>query len=245
MLGLQPMFPSKCLLWCFLLPCCESGSASKTPTPAVPVPLASSDARPSAQEFASVDAAPTDPKAFVDIQDLDPEILLDMRYAGTNNFAHKIVYPKSRCLLRAPVAEALLRVQNRLRAEGLQLWIWDCYRPFHVQEEFWKLVPDARYVAKPTRNNGKPFRGSKHNRGAAVDLSLADASGKQLTMPTDHDDFSERAHRDAKGTPAKAAAHAQSLDTAMRAEGFEGIQSEWWHYDYAGWKEYPLSDEGL
>tara|TARA_R110002073_G_scaffold336372_1_gene532631 strand:+ start:53106 stop:53768 length:663 start_codon:yes stop_codon:yes gene_type:complete len=190
-------------------------------------------------------AADVDPAAFVDVRSIDPEILLDMRYAGENNFAKRIVYPKARCLLRAPVAAALGRVQARLRAQGLQLLLWDCYRPFHVQEAFWKLVPDSKYVAKPTRRDGKPWRGSKHNRGAAVDLSLADANGTPLLMPTDHDDFSERAHRDAIAIPKAAANNAKRLDEAMRLEGFQGIETEWWHFDHAGWKDYELSDQGL
>jgi D-alanyl-D-alanine dipeptidase len=200
---------------------------------------------PIAQPTPRRNAAALDPQSFINLRSIAPDILLDMRYAGENNFAKRKVYPEARCLLRAPVAEALLRVQTRLRPQGFQLWIWDCYRPFHVQEEFWKLVPDSKYVAKPIRRDGKPWRGSKHNRGAAVDLSLADANGTQVSMPTDHDDFSKRAHRGAKGIPEAAAGHARILDEAMRAEGFQGIQTEWWHYDHAGWQSYELSDEGL
>ncbi len=224
-----------------LLNCGESTPTSSPPALAEPTQIPVSDA----QAVVHMDAASVDPNQFVDLQSLVPEVLLDMRYASENNFTHKKVYPKARCLLRAPVAKALRRVQDRLRTQQLQLWIWDCYRPFHVQEEFWKLVPNPKYVAKPIRRGKTPWRGSKHNRGAAVDLSLADTSGTQLVMPTNHDDFSERAHRDAEGIPMAVAARARILDEAMRAEGFQGIESEWWHYDYAGWQDYELSDESL
>ena len=233
--------------------CGDGASASHPPKFVEPASPQASDAQPfvagpvadAGDSAFDRDAADIDPASFVDIRSIDPEILLDMRYAGENNFAKRIVYPKARCLLRAPVAAALGRVQARLRAQGLQLLLWDCYRPFHVQEEFWKLVPDSKYVAKPTRRNGEPWRGSKHNRGAAVDLSLADASGTQLVMPTDHDDFSERAHRDAIDIPKAAIRNAKRLDEAMRLEGFQGIETEWWHFDHAGWKDYELSDQSL
>lgn len=187
----------------------------------------------------------TDPQALVDLKALMPDVLLDMRYASTNNFAERVVYPKARCLLRAPVAKALAKAQSRLKPRGYQLWIWDCYRPFFVQEAFWKLVPNPTYVARPVRKEGKPWKGSKHNRGAAIDLSLADATGVPVEMPTDHDDFSDRAHRGATGIPADAAEHARILDEAMQAEGFVGIDSEWWHYDFEDWERFPLADEPL
>lgn len=217
-------------------PTSPKSSAAGLPTPP-PVPA-------QVPPDAAIPAPPpsVDPQTFVDIRDLAPDILLDLRYATPNNFAKRVVYPKARCLLRAPVAAALARVQGRLRPQGLQLLIWDCYRPFAVQEAFWELVPNPKYVAKPVRKRGKPWRGSKHNRGAAIDLSLADREGNPLEMPTDHDDFSERAHRDATGTSKAAAANARLLDKAMRAAGFAGIDTEWWHFDFEGWQDYPLSE---
>ena len=143
------------------------------------------------------------------------------------------------------MAQALARVQGRLRKRGLQLVLWDCYRPFGIQEEFWKLAPDPRYIARPVRREGKPFQGSKHNRGAAVDVSLATLDGKILPMPTDHDDFSAKAHRHAEGIAEEAAKNADALESAMVAEGFEGIESEWWHFDFAGWQDYELSEQSL
>jgi beta-N-acetylhexosaminidase/D-alanyl-D-alanine dipeptidase len=168
-----------------------------------------------------------------------------MRYAGSNNFVGKAMYPRARCLVRGQVALALAKVQAALQEDGLQLLLWDCYRPFSVQEAFWKLVPDSRYVAQPVRREGKLAKGSKHNRGAAVDLTLLTRSGRAVLMPTDHDDFSDRAHVDAKGIPEEAHNNANKLRESMEAAGFSGIATEWWHFDHESWRNYDLSDEPL
>src|SRR5437867_7395192 len=133
-------------------------------------------------------AAPA-PDALVDLRALDPSIRVEMPYATPQNFTGVALYPVARCLLRREVAERLVRVERRLRAEGLGLLVWDCYRPFRVQQRLWALVPDARYVAEPVVRDGRPVAGSKHNRGAAVDLTLVDAAGRPLEMPSAFDDF--------------------------------------------------------
>ena len=177
---------------------------------------------------------------------MDPTIALEMRYASEKNFTGVAVYPVARCLLRRDAAERLARVQARLAAEGKGLKVWDCYRPFSVQKRFWKLVPDDRYVAEPVADRqGRPLRGSKHNRGAAVDLTLVDRAGRPLEMPTDHDDFSERAHRGSPAASPAARANARHLEEVMVAEGFEPLPTEWWHFDAPGWEKYPLSDQPL
>ena len=178
---------------------------------------------------------------LVDVATLDPTIRLDLRYAGPDNFTGLAVYPAARCLLRRDAAERLVRVQRRLQADGLGLLLWDCYRPFSIQERFWALVPDARYVARPERRAGQPITGSKHNRGAAVDVTLVDAAGTPLRMPTGFDDFSARAHRGAPA-PRAARANAARLEAAMTAEGFEPFPTEWWHFDAPGWQGYGLLD---
>lgn len=218
-------------------------AVTQAPSPtAAPSTLADAASPASARRLDAAAEAPTD---FLDIRDQLPDIMLDLRYATETNFTGKTVYPKARCLLRRPVHDALVRVQERLRHRRLQLIVWDCYRPFSVQERFWKLVPDGRYVAKPKRDHqGRPITGSKHNRGAAVDVALADSQGTLLEMPTDFDDFSPRAHR---GAPAsiQARANAERLEAAMIAEGFVPMPTEWWHFDYTGWQDFVLSDEPL
>jgi len=188
--------------------------------------------------------APLPPVELVDVAALDPTIRFDLRYAGPDNFTGVAVYPAARCLLRRDAADRLVRVQRRLQADGLGLLLWDCYRPFSVQERFWALVPDERYVARPERRGGRPVAGSKHNRGAAVDVTLVDARGRPLAMPTRFDDFSARAHRGAPAPPA-ARANAARLEAAMVAEGFAPFPTEWWHFDAPGWGRDPLLDVPL
>ncbi len=252
------------LLLCLLLSC-SAGSATRpsesstTPdnalaqtTPPAQHADASPDASPapgaldqSSNPHASPPVLASSDDVLVDLGALAPGLRLDMRYAGTNNFVKQVVYPVAKCLVRKPVADALVQVQEDLRAHARQLLIWDCYRPFSVQERFWKLRPDARYVAQPIRKAGLPAQGSKHNRGAAVDVSLLDSQGRPVQMPTDHDDFSERAHRQAAGVPAQARANAELLEQLMLAHGFTGIDTEWWHFDFSDWQRYPLSDQAL
>src|SRR5262249_21344003 len=110
------------------------------------------------------------------------------RYATADNFTGKPLYPVGRCKLRRAVAARLAVAAKALRAQERRLVLWDCYRPKSIQEELWKRVPDPRYVADPRV-------GSKHGRGAAVDVSLADTAGAPVAMPTKFDDFSEAAHR--------------------------------------------------
>ncbi|HEY8516220.1 MAG TPA: M15 family metallopeptidase [Candidatus Binatia bacterium] len=185
------------------------------------------------------------PEGFVDLATVEPSIQIDIRYATTNNFTGVAVYPVARCLLRPDVAERLARVHRELQTRGLGLKVWDCYRPISVQQRLWELVPDPRYVVKPVFRDGRPVEGSKHNRGAAVDVTMVDANGVEVPMPTDYDDFSERAHRtNMRGDP-QAVRNMRILEVAMVREGFEPLPTEWWHFDAPNWEKYPLSDAPL
>ncbi len=175
---------------------------------------------------------------LLDIQTIAPDIGMDMRYATTNNFLKQAVYAKSRCLLREPVARAVQRAQNSLKEKGYGLKLYDCYRPLSVQKEMWKIFPDGRYVANPAT-------GSRHNRGAAVDLTLVDAQGNPLEMPSEFDDFSDRAHRDSPTMTAIARKHVQILTEALEAQGLTTITSEWWHYDGPNWNRYGILNQSL
>lgn len=172
---------------------------------------------------------------IIDAKKLDFSLVLDIRYATKNNFTHTQVYPEARCCLRKPVAEALSRVQSSLKIRGLRLKIFDCYRPFSVQKKFWELVPDERYVADPKK-------GSRHNRGAAVDVTLIDSSGNEVEMPSQYDDFSEKAHRNYKLASKSAIANRTLLEKAMEREGFVGFETEWWHFDHKSWQGYAVED---
>lgn len=175
---------------------------------------------------------------FVDITRLDPTIRLDIRYATDNNFTGKAVYPCARCLLLKDVAEKLVRVQKALREQGLSLKVYDCYRPLAVQKKFWSIMPDERYVADPAK-------GSRHNRGSAVDVSLTDLRGREIPMPSGYDDFSEKAHRNNPRIPEEKRHNSLILEKAMTKEGFIPYPTEWWHFDDANWKNYPYADRPL
>lgn len=177
---------------------------------------------------------------LVDIQDVNPAIALDIRYATANNFLKTELYSVPRCLLRASVAEQLSQVQEELETMGLGLKVFDCYRPLSVTRKMWEVLPDPRYVANPER-------GSRHNRGAAVDLTLVDRYGTELEMPTDFDDFSDRAARDYQGADVsdRARKNSQLLEEVMTAHGFLPLITEWWHFDAEGWEEYSILDVSL
>lgn len=170
---------------------------------------------------------------LVDVTTVVRGIRVDMRYATTNNFTGKAVYTDARCLLRHAVALRLGRVEAALAARGLGLKLFDCYRSLAVQRIFWAIHPDARYVADPRR-------GSRHNRGAAVDLTLITAAGVELPMPTAWDDANEKAHRSYQRLPPAVLQNRAILEQAMAAEGFVPLATEWWHFDAPDWRRYRL-----
>ena len=176
-----------------------------------------------------------DESPLVDLEQFIPGLRVEIRYATTDNFMKEKLYPEARCLLRVEVAEKLKRVQENLREQGLSLKIFDGYRPLSVQKKMWAKFPLEGYVADPAK-------GSNHNRGAAVDVTLADAECKELAMPSPYDEFSERSHRDYAGGTEEERAHRAILEEAMKKEGFVGISSEWWHFDDAEAKKYPVLD---
>jgi beta-N-acetylhexosaminidase/D-alanyl-D-alanine dipeptidase len=227
--------------------CVAACSRSEAPRP-VSEPESESESRPAPGDARTGrEPEPERPDDLIDVTTVAPGIRVEMRYATTDNFTKVAVYPAdARCLLRRDAAMRLARAQAALAAQGLGLKVWDCYRPFSIQRRFWQIVPDARYIAQPVVDAaGKPVDGSKHNRGAAIDVTLVDAAGAALEVPTAHDDFSPRAHRGNRAWSAAARANAAALDRVLFAEGFEGVSTEWWHYDAPGWKDYPLSDQPI
>jgi zinc D-Ala-D-Ala dipeptidase len=186
------------------------------------------------------------PLDFLNVRDVASDIIVELPYATTKNFTNKQVYPTgSRAFLRRPVAVALAAVQRELKEQGLGLKVWDAYRPFSIQEQFWLVVPNPNYVKQPVRNGPTLVEGSVHNRGGAVDLTLVDAHGKELEMPTEFDDFSARAHRNYQGANGTALANRHTLETVMHKHGFVGLPTEWWHFDWNDSNAFPLSDEPI
>lgn len=148
-----------------------------------------------------------------------------MAYADTANFMHRKIYPCARCFLRPEVAEALEKANELAGDRNLKLVIYDCYRPYGYQRVMYELVNDPRYVAPP----GK---GSNHNRGAAVDLALADENGELLDMGGDFDDFSELSHYGNESISKQAHKNRRLLRSIMVKAGFTPYDNEWWHFDY-------------
>jgi D-alanyl-D-alanine dipeptidase len=175
---------------------------------------------------------------LVEIERAVPGVVLDLRYATTNNFTGQVLYPEARAWLRPRTAARLAAVARDLAPLGLRLKVFDAYRPWSAQQQLWARVPDERYVAHPAK-------GSRHNRGAAVDVTLVRADGTELPMPTAFDDFSERAHRDYSDLPAEVLANRDLLDRAMSRRGFVGLPTEWWHFDDRDYRRYKLLDVPL
>ncbi|MBS1171083.1 MAG: peptidase vanX D-ala-D-ala dipeptidase [Burkholderiaceae bacterium] len=172
---------------------------------------------------------------LVELTRLDAGFKLDIRYASSNNFVGQPVYGEARSFLLRPAAELLLRVQKRANEHGYGLLIFDAYRPWSVTREFWEKFPQHReYLADPAK-------GSRHNRGCAVDLTLYDLrTGNEVPMPSGYDDFSERAHPGYQGGTQEQRAARDLLRKLMEAEGFSVYENEWWHFDYRDWQRCPL-----
>ncbi len=179
------------------------------------------------------------PGEFVEVSRLDPTIVIDLPYATERNFCKTKLYPVERCFLRREVAERLVAAHRSLADRGVGLKIWDGYRPRSVQYKMWEVSPMPGFV-------GDPRQGSKHNRGAAVDVTLVNlVTGGELEMPTPFDEFSLRAASTFSGLPLNVAANRTLLQETMQAQGFTTISREWWHFDYQGWADFALSDESF
>ena len=166
-------------------------------------------------------------------------IPLDIRYATSDNFMKQTLYPVAKAYLRAPAARALAAADRELAARRLGIKVFDAYRPYRVTVAMWEPIKNPDYVADPAK-------GSRHNRGAAVDLTLIDrATGAELPMPTGYDDFTTRAAHEFTDLPAEVLANRTLLREVMTKHGFEPLPSEWWHYDFAGWRNYELLDVPL
>ncbi|MEW6279850.1 MAG: M15 family metallopeptidase [Candidatus Eremiobacterota bacterium] len=185
--------------------------------------------------------APRDDTAseLVELVLVDPTLRLDIRYATADNFMGFRLYSQARAFLQKPAAEALKRANGSLREQGYGLVVYDGYRPWSVTRLMWdRSPPEWRgvYVADPAR-------GSRHNRGCAVDCSLFDLeSGSPVDMPSGYDEFSPRAHADYAGAPPEQRRMRDLLRREMEKQGFTVLPEEWWHFDYQGWRAYPVLD---
>jgi D-alanyl-D-alanine dipeptidase len=171
---------------------------------------------------------------LVDLRTLG--IPLDIRYATPNNFMKRPLYREAKAFLRAPAARALADVQRELAARGIGIKVFDPYPPYPVTVAMWEPIQNPDYVADPKK-------GSRHNRGAAVDLTLIDLkTGAELPMPTPYDDFTPRAAQDFNDLPADVLGNRALLREVMTKHGFDPLPSEWWHFDFRGWERFDLLD---
>ncbi|WP_316827575.1 M15 family metallopeptidase [Pedobacter miscanthi] len=173
---------------------------------------------------------------LVEIKKAIPGISLDIRYATKNNFMQQVMYKQARAFARKPVVESLKKIQKELNKKGYGLKIFDGYRPYAITVEFYKKASDKNFVANPAK-------GSKHNRGCAVDLTLINLkTGKELEMPTPYDSFSAAAAAKYEKVSPEAKKNRNFLISIMAKYRMNVLENEWWHYDFADWKNYDLMD---
>src|SRR3954470_548381 len=171
---------------------------------------------------------------FVDIQSVNPTIVVELRYAGTKNFVNHPLYPQgTRALVRPEVAAALTKAQTTLRRYQYGLKIWDAYRPVSVQTKLWEASRNSDHVANPEVGVG-----SLHSWGVAIDATLVDSWNRPVSMPSDFDDFTPAAMWRYMGPSNEILGHLRLLQYAMHRAGFWGMRTEWWHFTIADWRKY-------
>lgn len=178
---------------------------------------------------------PTD-TTYVYLTDYSQDFVFDLRYASDNNFLEKKVYPCAECVLAYETVKGLIKANDKFLEKGYRIKLFDCYRPRSIQYKMWEILPDNRYVANP---EGK---GSAHNRGLAVDLTLITLEGEELDMGTGFDYFGIEAHHAYSKLPDSVLRNRQFLKSVMESSGFSSIKTEWWHYYLLTDNEYEPAD---
>ncbi len=173
--------------------------------------------------------------SFVNILSISSDFVLDLKYATTDNFLKEKVYECADCYLRINTAKALHNANQDFQKLGYRIKLFDCYRPIDIQKKMWKILPGTHYVANPKK-------GSKHNRGAAVDLTLVDSNGNELNMGTPFDFFGKEAHHTYYNHPKEVLENRKLLKETLEKHNFKSIYSEWWHYEYRPEIKSPVSN---
>jgi len=175
-------------------------------------------------------------KELVDLEKIIPDMVMDIRYATTNNFMKEKIYTLSKAYARKPVAEALKKAQAEFKKMGLGIIMYDAYRPYKATVKFYELYHDTTYVASP-------YRGSRHNRGCALDMSIVDLkTKKEVKMPTEFDSFKKEAWPSTPIADPEARKNRELVIKVMKNNGFKVNSSEWWHFDFIGWQKYEVMD---
>lgn len=186
------------------------------------------------QYLASIKTNPNN--ELVEIKKVIPNIKLDIRYATKNNFMRQVMYKQARAFARKPVVESIKKVQAELNKKGLGLKIFDGYRPFKITVEFYKKASDKNFVANPAK-------GSKHNRGCALDLTIINLkTGKEVEMATPYDSFSKAAAANYEPVSEVVRKNREYLISVMKKNKLNVLDNEWWHYDFQGWENYDIMD---
>lgn len=172
---------------------------------------------------------------FIRLADFSEDFAYDMRYATENNFLKAKVYDCAECYTRVKTAKALIEANQDFMKEGAKIKFYDCYRPNSVQYKMWAIVPNPQYVANPDK-------GSIHNKGGAVDITLVDMDGNELDMGTDFDFFGKRAYHDNMDLPQEILDNRKLLKETMEAHGFWSIRTEWWHYNLSAASNDPVAN---
>ena len=177
--------------------------------------------------FAQQSQTTVDDTTFVNLKDYSEDFAYDMKYATDDNFLKAKVYDCAECFLRFKTVKALIAANHSFQELGFKIKIFDCYRPLSVQKRMWEIVPNPSYVANPAK-------GSIHNRGGAVDISLVDENGVEVDFGTDFDFFGKEASHSYKKLSKKIRKNRKFLRKIMEENGFKALESEWWHYNYSG-----------
>lgn len=175
-------------------------------------------------------------KELINLEKFIPGVVLDIRYATENNFTKEKIYALSKAYARKPVAEALKNAQAEFVKQGVGIKIFDAYRPYAATVKFYEVYKDTTYVASP-------YRGSRHNRGCAIDMTLIDLkTGRELEMPTEYDSFKKEAWPTTPVSDPLVKKNRDLIISVMNKHGFKVNSSEWWHFDFRGWEKFEVMD---
>ena len=221
------------ILLIFLISC-QQPSTTVQETPKTVAKASPKEEVPATKVLKKAKILEYNPTEWTEVITLDSTIILDLRYATENNFVKEQMYECGRCFLRPRVARRIYRAHQILKKRGLGLKMFDCYRPRPIQQKLWDKVPNANYVTPPSK-------GSMHNKGAAVDLTIVNEEGDELYMGTEFDYFGEEGHHTYQDLPKEVLASRQLLKSTMEEVGLKAIRTEWWHYSFQQ-QPYDISD---
>ena len=187
------------------------------------------------QYYSAIERSNFNDSTFVVLKKLEANFHYDMKYATADNFLKEKVYDCDDCLIRYKTAKQLIIANDSFKKIGYKIKFFDCYRPLSIQKKMWEIYPDKRYVANPAK-------GSNHNRGSAIDITLVDSLGTELDMGTGFDFFGRKAHHAYQNLPKEVLENRKLLKSVMEANGFWSITSEWWHYNLARSYKYKVSN---